>query len=951
MWAPCTVLSYDRNTELFHIVWANGRSKHVKRLNLIYDDETPQAFRKRIRRARRYKADVEATARYFEYVDQQPMRNPNLVNDELGKRLAMVSPSPTLPRRAQAGGGEAGSCCSRLPGGPDPTLLFCNPLLQHAGPQLAEQQPHIVVQFLKDAAQDYERAVKRAIVDLDLKDPRKAKRVRDEHRVEQIRQPDPVPEQGCLPLDLFGEPHGRALTATAEAGVVNVEDYPRLPFGDMYLDIALASFHGKGAFVGGMQFYQGELDVSSLLLIDTIMEDVQLPCVLEEFAEVQRKAMADAADALKGGWVLRTQGMIEEVVNADTSAGTLDVGGLNRDPSQVYDEIDLQIDEQMGEDGVGRSSRALGHNDVMRFVKSIGLRMTDQLRSSVLASVAEFLSLMNGYDFKEGGRRSKAGVPDDLANGRWGSDLFVSVPPPLFKVHFVHSGKRLEFQPSLDELCSTVLSLFDAMVTAVDSVPDVSSKYTLQERNLPTVQPGEEPVVQAREEIDRILRKNMVNPEKLKQSFSEEFESLIGIDEDAFIQEWSEAGHTLESNVAEIDRLKDLAKAVEAKAESGVNFALIRVDCSMAKSGLAGRALELRRRLQQHVCDQWTEENRVITGRYEELCSTLSKVPASTEEMDALAKFLEASEAELPSLEEKIHASGDTYRALATSQYIMPDDAFSLYWEMTYWPVRLNHVMNECRKILAHSRSANLDQLKSDQKKLVEDLQALHNEVEEFGKLGDMAVVEDRVVTVADIEAKLQRASELAELYQSREAIFGLNQTEYPQLAVIQKNFEPTASLWKTCAEFSRAQPEWMDGPFTLLDPERVAADSDRWFRSSAKLMKILVGPAGEVVRELRKKIEKFLEYIPLVTALRNPGLRDRHWAKIATVVGFPVKADTSFSLSRAVQLDLTKHMAGIEEVSEFASKEYSLERTLDKMQASALGPVRLLAAPSRPSI
>ena len=53
--------------------------------------------------------------------------------------------------------------------------------------------------------------------------------------------------------------------------------------------------------------------------------------------------------------------------------------------------------------------------------------------------------------------------------------------------------------------------------------------------------------------------------------------------------------------------------------------------------------------------------------------------------------------------------------------------------------------------------------------------------------------------------------------------------------------------------------------------------------------------------------------------------------------VGVPVKADASFSVSRALQLQLPKQLAILEEVSEHASREYSLERALDKMQVGGV--------------
>ena len=43
-----------------------------------------------------------------------------------------------------------------------------------------------------------------------------------------------------------------------------------------------------------------------------------------------------------------------------------------------------------------------------------------------------------------------------------------------------------------------------------------------------------------------------------------------------------------------------------------------------------------------------------------------------------------------------------------------------------------------------------------------------------------------------------------------------------------------------------------------------------------------MTGPAAEVLANLKGKLEGFQEHLPLIKALRNPGLRDRHWDKIS---------------------------------------------------------------------
>ena len=64
-------------------------------------------------------------------------------------------------------------------------------------------------------------------------------------------------------------------------------------------------------------------------------------------------------------------------------------------------------------------------------------------------------------------------------------------------------------------------------------------------------------------------------------------------------------------------------------------------------------------------------------------------------------------------------------------------------------------------------------------------------------------------------------------------------------------------------------------------------------------------------------------------------------------MVGIPIKADAGFSVTRALQLQLQQHLHALEEVSEYASKEFALERALDKMQVS---PVQRYSCCSRKS-
>ena len=81
-----------------------------------------------------------------------------------------------------------------------------------------------------------------------------------------------------------------------------------------------------------------------------------------------------------------------------------------------------------------------------------------------------------------------------------------------------------------------------------------------------------------------------------------------------------------------------------------------------------------------------------------------------------------------------------------------------------------------------------------------------------------------------------------------------------PEIAAVQKSFEPAAFLWRTASEVASQLPLWMDGPFSALDPEVIAATVDRWWRGTQKIMKHLKpGPPTEVAERIKAQARRLL--------------------------------------------------------------------------------------------
>lgn len=211
--------------------------------------------------------------------------------------------------------------------------------------------------------------------------------------------------------------------------------------------------------------------------------------------------------------------------------------------------------------------------------------------------------------------------------------------------------------------------------------------------------------------------------------------------------------------------------------------------------------------------------------RFEEIVAHLHETPETTEAMDELEKYVMAIEERLDEYNAHIVESKRVGAMLHGAQHELSDEDDSLFWIMCHWPLQLNSELEDARTRLTRFRTRYMSQLKTDQATLVQDIADLRAEVDKFVTLGDLKQVDDRLTMVLDLESRLAKMAELAELYQGREAIFGLSPTDYPQIELIQKTFDPYAQLWRICSEFTRCLSEWMDGPFTEIDSDVMPAE------------------------------------------------------------------------------------------------------------------------------
>jgi dynein heavy chain len=88
-----------------------------------------------------------------------------------------------------------------------------------------------------------------------------------------------------------------------------------------------------------------------------------------------------------------------------------------------------------------------------------------------------------------------------------------------------------------------------------------------------------------------------------------------------------------------------------------------------------------------------------------------------------------------------------------------------------------------------------------------------------------------------------------------------------------------------------------------------------------------------KIAESIKGEIDEFKPFVPLAVALRNEGMKERHWQAISEKVGFEVKPYEGFTFHNCIEMDLLKHSEICIDIGEKAGKEFNIEMSMAKMK------------------
>lgn len=175
--------------------------------------------------------------------------------------------------------------------------------------------------------------------------------------------------------------------------------------------------------------------------------------------------------------------------------------------------------------------------------------------------------------------------------------------------------------------------------------------------------------------------------------------------------------------------------------------------------------------------------------------------------------------------------------------------------------------------------------------------------------------------------------------------IFGVMTPAYQELEEKERELEKLRMIWETRQEWDELYSSWKDGrfrdlqaPFSpssllcLLNFLQVESMEEKANLMSKSLIKQGREIGNRTIwRTTKTIIDGFKQTMPLISDLRNPALRQRHWDALIEEIGQPVEPNSDdFTLDSMIKLKLDLFGDFISELSSNASKELAIEQSIE---------------------
>ncbi|OAD57478.1 Dynein heavy chain 1, axonemal [Eufriesea mexicana] len=517
----------------------------------------------------------------------------------------------------------------------------------------------------------------------------------------------------------------------------------------------------------------------------------------------------------------------------------------------------------------------------------------------------------------------------------WGNDLintqFKPVSSPIFIIDLQMDEENVFYTRDPEKFVESIVTLYDNALIACHQVRQVHP-FLLPRLKFPSdiflssVGLLEDQVCRVRDILKIAYQKSTI-PLKAYAKEYLRYQLFFNLDIEKYIEDYKAEELSTAEIKDEIAFHITMEENLKVTLPNTIPIGAFLVNVLPLKDFLMQKRYKCATSLLVMLTERLRDSVDSILEEYTQIRYKLKEVPQSIEHIFEIREWMETIPLRVRDLEERMSTLKFDFDVLDIFYWNISDEDFQAKWEAIGSPLQIEKEVAETNEQLVEEQDKFYKIQLQDEVLLEEKVDTLVSNVANIALQTDINRIHETALDVKRIWKIMADCRETGLLLNERQKLFGMKVEPFEHLHKLMREFEPYRN-WLRWHEI------WMDNSLMnvdgtqidtlVVDMYRVMTRAIRTFQEFPKVQVIAIA--------IRDQIDEFKPYIPLIQALRNPGMKDRHFEQLSAQTGIQMALKPTITFKSLLMLGVMEFEELIKTVSETAAKEYATERTLNKM-------------------
>ncbi|CAK9808028.1 Dynein axonemal heavy chain 2 [Anthophora quadrimaculata] len=518
-------------------------------------------------------------------------------------------------------------------------------------------------------------------------------------------------------------------------------------------------------------------------------------------------------------------------------------------------------------------------------------------------------------------------------------------PSPLILVHVDLIDNKMKFIPNLSEIAVEMSVVFDNLLEPMKRVNRLVNVFKFDVSIPPFWKMYEKDpeLLDLQQKLNDEVNYCFVQMQNYLKTW-EPFQDVWEMNRDMYLQRYEKLRPTAETFDSDIARYTIIANNVQMQETvMTVHFLDVNADrlkgaiieqCSVWQQKLIGLLMQQTQNMMNHVYHYIAENSKKITKEPTDLIS----MQYALQLFEKLTADIPREEAEFPNIQEQ-YQTLDKYEVAMTFDFKR-----KLYDIEPSWNAYLA-LLSETEVMLKEKKEEFKQILLEDSLMFKDEVMALVGKFWDTGPFTSSWQAKDAFTWLTYLQREITFLRRRESKLKSQLNMFGINHPDsieliqLEQVSVSRVSFEQDAPMigsqdmkaielvWQITSEWNEAWERYRTENFWDIEMEEMENTANVLFRKLTRLSRELKEKNWEIVEHSRAQVDKFRRTLPLITDLKNPAMRPRHWKKVKETVDRDFdEMSAEFTLEAIAEMHLQDFAEQISEISNSATMELSIE-------------------------